>query len=259
MPQDEGSPSYQVVSANNARANPLLIPSSILIGSTIIGLFLMVGLSHGGGVSSGSGSTAAAAQEVNIKDVKTTNDPYIGNANAPVVMAFWSDYQCPYCKAFEVGGVPQINNTIPPAMPSIITQYVDTGRLKIVFKDFPFLGNDSITGAEYARAIWDLYPQQFYNWRVAMFKAQDGENQGFGKAASIDSLIKQQFPQLDDAKIKAQIVAKKKSYDDAMQADRTEGEAFGIQGTPGFIVGTKLIGGDATLSDFSAVIDPLLK
>ena len=100
--------------------------------------------------------------------MKTAGDPYIGQANAPVVMAFWSDYQCPYCRAFEVGGVPQI--TTPAAFPDLVKNYVDTGKLKVVFKDFQFLGQNSIDDGEYARAIWALYPQQFFAWREAMYQ-----------------------------------------------------------------------------------------
>jgi len=241
--------------------SPYLIPGSIVLGSTIIGLFLMAGLSlQKGSPSVTAGVQQAAAAAVDIKDVKTDGDPYIGNANAPVTMAYWSDYQCPFCKAFEVGGVPQINSTTPPAMPDIIKKYVAAGKLKVVFKDFPFLGNDSMTGAEYEHAVWELYPQQFYNWRVAMYKAQDEEgDQGFGNADSIDQLIAQQFPQFDVAKIRQLVASKKAQYDAAIDADKTEGSTFGVNGTPGFIIGTTLIPGAAPLAQFTAAIDAQLK
>jgi protein-disulfide isomerase len=145
-------------------------------------------------------------------------------------------------------------------MPEIIKNYVDTGKLKIVFKDFSFLGNDSITGGEYSHAIWELYPGQWYAWRVAMLKAQDQEgDQGFGNAATIDSLIKKQFPQMDDAKIKQQIANKKDQYDGAMAADRSEGSTFGVQGTPGFIIGKTLIPGAAAYATFKAALDSVVK
>lgn len=243
-----------------AAPNPLLIPASILLGAVIIGLSLIIGLaaSRGGSVSE-TAAARAPSQAVDIKDVKTAGLPYIGKADAPVVLAYWSDYQCPFCKAFEVGGVPQINEKIPVAMPEIIKRYVDTGKVKVVFKEFAFLGDDSITAAEYAYAMWDLYPQQFYNWRVAMMKAQDEEHGGFGDAASIDALIKKQFPQLDLAKIKQRIESNKDAYAKAMNEDKAEGEEFGVSGTPGFITGTKLIGGDAPFETFKAAIDPQLK
>src|SRR6185295_7298977 len=96
---------------------------------------------------------------------------YIGSENAKVVLAYWSDYQCPFCKAVEVGGIPQI--PIEPALPEIIKQYVDAGTVRIVFKDYAFLGPDSATAALYEAAVWEAYPTRFYAWREAMFKAQD--------------------------------------------------------------------------------------
>jgi len=234
----------------------LFIPGAILIGAAIIGISLIIGLSNGtGGVAAGGPAPSA---KVNIKDVKIEGEPYIGKENAPVVMAYWSDYQCPFCKAFEVGGVQGIN--APEVMPTLIQKYVDTGKLKIVFKDFAFLGKDSTSAAEYEHAIWELYPSQFYAWRVAMFAAQDAEgDQGFGNAATIGQLITSKFPQMDGAKIQQAISANKAKYGAAIDADKAEGGTFGINGTPGFITGTQLIGGFESLATFTAAIDGQLK
>lgn len=240
--------------ASKKDMSSLYLPIAIIVAGILIAFGLYFGLSHQPGATGGTTPPVS----VNIKDVNTANEPYIGKTDAPITMAFWSDFQCPYCKAFEVGGIPQI--TIPAALPELITKYVDTGKLKIVFKDYPFLGNDSVTAAEYGRSIWALYPDQYFAWRTAMYKAQDQEgDQGFGNATSIDQLIKSQFPKIDDAKVIADITANKATYDAAMTADRNEGDTFGITGTPGFIVGTTLIPGAAPLSDFTSVIDPLLK
>src|SRR3989344_4288023 len=60
---------------------------------------------------SGSGGAGPGAQptSVNVEDVKIqADDPVIGNANAPVTLVYWFDYQCPFCKAIDAGGVPQI-------------------------------------------------------------------------------------------------------------------------------------------------------
>ena len=236
----------------------LYTPISIVVAGVLIAGGLFLGLSHGGGTTAAAGTPQAApAPSVNIADVKTAGEPYIGQANAPVVMAFWSDFQCPFCKAFEVGGVAGIPTAA--AMPALLTQYVNTGKLKIVFKDFPFLGNDSITAAEYGRSIWALYPGQYFSWRTAMYKAQDQEgDQGFGNAATIDQLIKSSFPGISDAAVKADIVKNKATYDAAMQADMQEGESDGIQGTPGFIIGTTLISGAEPLASYTAAIDAQL-
>jgi len=252
----------QPTTSERIARNPLLIPGAILLGALIIGISLIIGLSAGSGggnLAAGAAGAEGETQAVNVKDVDIDGAPYIGNKNAPVTLVYWSDFQCPYCKAFEVGGVPAINTKIPTAMPDIIEKYVDTGKVKVVFKEFAFLGDDSVTAAEYSYAVWELYSKDFYSWRVAMMKAQDEEHGGFGDAPSIDDMIRTQFSQMDLSKIKQRIVAKKDQYATMIEADKAEGGKFGINGTPGFITGTKRIGGDAPFATFAAAIDPQLK
>lgn len=228
----------------------LYVPGAIIIAALVIAGGLYFGLKQSS-VGDASGQQPIA---VDIKDVKTDGtDPFIGNPNAPVVMAAWEDYQCPWCKAFETGGVQGINT--PAALPKLVAEYVKAGKLKIVFKDFAVLSEDSMTAAEYARAVWDLYPDQYFAWRTAMYDAQDEEHGGFGDAASIDALIKKQFSQMSLTKIKAQLVSKKEAYTAAIEANHTEAQTFGINGTPGFIVGKTLIEGARPVAAFVSAIN----
>ncbi|MDE2021862.1 MAG: thioredoxin domain-containing protein [Patescibacteria group bacterium] len=242
----------------------LSVPAAIIIAGAIIGGSLIIGLrsANVGNVGSGTaapvGAAAPAAKAVNVKNVKiTASDPYIGKANAPVTLAYWSDYQCPFCKAVEVGGVPQI--TVSASIPTLIKNYVDTGKLRIVFKDYPFLGNDSITAALYEHAVWEKYPSLFYTWREAMFKAQDQEGDvGFGNEASILKLIAT-IPGMDANALKALVAENKDRYTTEMNADKDEGTSLGVQGTPAFITGTVFIDGAQPLSSFTSAIDAQLK
>lgn len=239
---------------NTARADrgQLYLPLAIVAAGALIGLGVYYGLSRN--VSSGAGAPSA---QVNIKDVNIENSPFIGKADAPVVVAYWSDYQCPFCKAVEVGGVPGIS--ITPAMPQLIKEYVDTGKVKVVFKDYPFLGDDSTMGALYEHSVWHLYPDRFYLWRDAMMKHQDDEGDtGFGDEASILKLIKT-IPGLDAEKLKADVAANRDAYQASIDADRTEGAALGITGTPAFITGTTLIPGAVEFDAFKQAIDEQLK
>ncbi len=254
MPNETPEAMPPVVTVKNDYS-ALYLPAAILIAGLMVAVGLFFGLSY-----SRSPATAAAPtqKKVDVKDVKiTASDPFIGKANAPLTMVYWSDYQCPFCKAVETGGVPQI--PIEASIPVLIEDYVNTGKLKIVFKDFPFLGQDSTVAAEYEHAVWDLYPDKFYTWREAMFKAQDEEgDQGFGDAASIDALIKK-LPGFDLAKIKALVSKNKAQYDADAAADQQEGAKFGIQGTPGFIIGKQSIDGAVPLAQFKQAIDSQLK
>lgn len=142
----------------------LYLPGAIVLAGALVAVGLFFGLSHGTNGATAGGQPAP--KDVNVKDVKIDGAPFIGKADAPLTMAFWSDYQCPFCKAVEVGGVQGIPTA--PSIPDIVAKYVDTGKLRIVFKNFAFLGQDSITAAEYEKAVWALYPDKYFAWRTAM-------------------------------------------------------------------------------------------
>ena len=250
--EEQNNVSAPVTSQTAAKDySALYMPGAIILAGAMIAVGLFFGLSHGGAQTG-----QPAPKKVDVKDVKTANEPFIGKADAPLTMAYWSDYQCPFCKAVEVGGVPQI--PVEPSIPLLIKDYVDTGKLKIVFKDFVFLGQDSITAAEYEHAVWEMAPDKFYAWRDAMFKAQDSEgDQGFGDEPSILALIRK-IPGLDANKLKALVAQKKAEYDADMQANTAEGQSFGIQGTPGFIIGKKSIDGAVSPEQFKDAIESQL-
>lgn len=227
----------------------LYTPIAIVLAGVIIGAFAMVGISKMGGASDGE-----QAAKVDIADVNIENDPYIGEKDAPVVLAYWSDYQCPYCKAVEMGH-PQIPTD--PALPVLIKEYVDTGKLKIVFKDYAFLSEDSTTAAIWGRAVWDLYPTKYLAWREAMYAAQDEEHGGFGDEASIFALTKT-IVGIDANAVKTRVGTNAEAYLALIEADKAEGTGFGIQGTPGFITGKSLIPGAVSPEEFKAVIEAQL-
>lgn len=220
-----------------------LTPIAVVVGALIIaGAF-----AFGSGAKK-SDTTEPKAQAVNIKDVKTEGSPFVGDANAPVTMAIWFDYQCPFCKQLEENVTSQIYE-----------QYVKTGKVKIVFKDFQFLGKDSDTDAEFARAMWEAYPDKYYDWYKAMFAAQDDEgDKGFGDLASVQALTAK-IPGVDVAKVTKLMTDKKAEYDTKIAADRAEGQAMGVNGTPAVIIGTKLLSGAQPLAEVTALIDAQLK
>lgn len=227
-------------------------PLAIVIAGALIGAGLMFGLK---GTTSAPLGEGGPSQPVDIKDVAIEDEPYLGNENAPVILAFWSDFQCPFCKAVEIGH-PQIPTE--PAIPSVIQQYVDTGKVKIVFKDFAFLGPDSTDAALYGRSVWSLYPRLYFDWRTAMYEAQDEEHGGFGNAASIDKLITSKFASMDISAIKADIQKNRDAYQKVIDANKVEAQGFGISGTPGFITGKSRIDGAQPFSEFQAAIDSQL-
>lgn len=232
-------------------ATPLTTPQAILMNGLIIAAAIIIGafiVVHGPFEKSANtaGSPSAVGTTPDIKKVSQEGVPYIGNAKAPVVIAYWSDFQCPYCKQFQTA-----------TLPSIIKDYVATGKVKILFKDFAFLGNDSVDAALFSHAVWELYPERYFEWHDAMFAAQDAENAGFGNAASIKKLTAG-ISGLDANKVESAVKENLARYQALIEADRLEATQFGVGGTPSFIIGKRLIPGVVSYDVFKSAIQAAL-
>ena len=234
------------MTTNNTENNKFLPVAVVAAGLLIAGAVVWNGQRPAPAAPAGAGTGTAPV--VDSKNVDISGDPYIGKADAPLTIALWSDYQCPFCKRFEQETLPQI-----------IKDYVDAGKVKVVFMDFVFLGGDSVDAAIYGRSVWKLYPEQYFAWRTEMYDAQDEEgDQGFGDAASIDKL-NATIAGLDAGKIAADVKANRAAYQDAVDADKAEGQKSGVSATPSAVIGTQLIQGAYPYPNFQAAIDAALK
>ena len=142
-------------------------------------------------------------------------------------------------------------------MTQLMNDYVKTGKVKVVFKDFQFLGPDSQTAGLAERAVWEVAPDKFYTWHKAMYDKQDNENGGWGNKTDILALTKSLG--IDSAKVEQLMTSKAAEYQKAMDADKAEGGAFGINGTPGSIIGKNLISGAQPYSAVKQLIDLALE
>ena len=199
-----------------------------------------------GNAGAGNTGTAPSAQKYDASKIDTSGDPVIGKNNAPVTMIYWYDYQCPYCKRFE-------QNTLP----TLISNYVDKGKLKIVFKQYPFLGQDSVDASLVSFAVWNNYPDKWLKWEEQMFTKQDGENSGWGSMSDILNMTATLG--MDPAKLQSDINANKAKYTQKMQSEQQQGQNNGVSGTPGFLVGTQSIVGAQPTTVFTQAIDQELK
>jgi len=161
-------------------------------------------------------------------------------------MAYWFDYQCPFCKQEE-----------ETVLPRLIADYVDTGKVKIVLKGVTFLGPDSVTAGLASKAVWEIAPDKFREWHKAMFDKQDDENAGWGKKEDIVALTKT-IAGIDAAKVDELMTSKAAAYQQAMDADASEGATMGVGGTPSFLIGKQMIVGAQPYDQLKAAIDGVL-
>ncbi len=91
--------------------------------------------------------------------------PVLGNPNAPVTIIEYADFQCPFCK-----------EAFTTVEPNIIKDYVNTGKAKFAFKNYAFLGPESIVAAEGAYCANDQ--GKFWAYHNFLYQHQGAESSG---------------------------------------------------------------------------------
>lgn len=145
--------------------------------------------------------------------------PYLGDSNAPITLVEFGDYQCFYCNKF-----------FHETEPNIVADYVNTGKIKIIFKDFTIIGPNSISAAHAAHCaddqgkFWEYHDELYNNWA--------GENNGW---AAPENLIKfAQNVDLNEEEFNQCMNSGK--YQQMVSASSTDARNLGITGTPAFFV-----------------------
>ncbi|MFC1625762.1 thioredoxin domain-containing protein [Patescibacteria group bacterium] len=235
-------------SSSGSKLAPFLVVLSIGLAFTVGFMWQKIRGLEGGTTPTATQNPQANPTPIAVdaNKVDQTNEPFVGNEDAPLTMIYWSDYQCPFCKQVE-----------EDAVAALYDKYVKTGKLKIVFKDFQFLGEDSTTAALAESAVWELYPTKFYAWQQKMMEMQDAENSGWGKKSDIMAIVASLG--MDSTKVSNLMDEKKDEYMKEMDEDKQEGASLGITGTPGFIVGTQAIYGAEPQASFESIIETQLK
>jgi protein-disulfide isomerase len=156
--------------------------------------------------------TAGAAVKVSI-----SGDPMLGSKAAPVTLIEFSDYQCPFCRKF-----------FATTLPALKTEYIDTGKVRYVFRDFPLdRGHPQARKAAEAShcageqgKYWEMHELLFHNQKALQLE----HLKAYARRLSLDASAFDAC--LEQGK-----------YAAAVQKDVEEGTAAGVQGTPGFFLG----------------------
>ena len=187
-------------------------------------------------------SPAYAQQRVFIG---VDDDPMLGSADAKVLMIEFGDYQCPSCRMFWKEIEPRLKK-----------EYIDTGKVKLVFRDFPLtthpeavLAAMAVNCARDQNNYWEFHDKVFreqYNKGDDVIRLKPADLKKWAKDIKLDSAAFDQC--LDSEKYKGEVMK-----------DKMEGEAAGVQGTPTFFINGRVMGGAQQYPEYKKLIDDLLK
>ena len=145
--------------------------------------------------------------------------PVLGNKNAPLTVIEFGDYQCTFCSKF-----------FHETEESIINNYVKTGKVKILFKDFIILGTDSINAANAAHCANDQ--KMFWEYHSILYSNWDGEDTGWASLEHLDEFAN--TLNLDMDKFSECMTESK--WHKLIESSTLDGNKIGVTGTPTFFV-----------------------
>ena len=182
--------------------------------------------------------------------ISAGNDPVIGNEDAPITIIEFSDFQCPFCARFHT-----------QTLPLILEEYIEQGKVKLVFRDFPIqsIHPNALPAAVAAECANEQ--GKFKEMHDALFDNQNEWNkQETVKALSLFSKYANEM-QLDQETFDSCLTNGK--YIEEIRKDLEDGRNYGVSGTPGFFVGNEKIGfvelkGAQPFDSFKKVIDAQL-
>lgn len=221
----------------------IIVAGVLITGAILLGFSWLSGKDGMNNIQNNAALQPTTDASANTPAPVTASDNYLGSSTAPLTLVLYADFQCPFCGKFFNDTEEALNNT-----------YVKDGKLAIVYRDFSFLGPESIKAAEAARCAADQ--GKFWQYHDYLFTHQQGENQGHFSNANLESFA--QTLGLDTTAFNTCLNSDK--YAKAVADSTQEGSTIGVQGTPkGFIMkdGKVLdtIDGYEPLSQVSAMLD----
>ena len=187
-------------------------------------------------------------QDVDLT-IKVTNDPTMGKPDAKLTLIEFTDYQCPFCSRHTQSTLPELEK-----------DFVKTGKIRYVLRDFPLSGihpqapkaHEAAHCAGEQGKYWEMHDQLFSNQKAleADKLADYAKSAGVSNASAFATC-------LESGK-----------YEARMNASLKEGQEAGVRGTPSFLLGytedngsvkvVKLIRGALPLTIFQQQINNLL-
>jgi protein-disulfide isomerase len=178
------------------------------------------------------------APEIELVDVSVDDDSIKGDPNAPVTIIEFSEFQCPFCKKY-----------VDEAYLKIIEEYVDAGKVRYVFRDFPLGFHDQAKPA--AMASECAHEQgKYWEYHDLLFENQvDLSIENYKKWAVDLGLDTGQFNDCLDTE----------KYAEEVDNDLADGQSYGVSGTPAFFINGKMISGAQPYAVFEQAIEEALE
>lgn len=168
------------------------------------------------------------------------DDPVKGDENAPVTIVEFSEYECPFCGKFY-----------NEAYQEILTKYVETGKVKMVFRDYPLpFHSNALPAAIAANCAREQGGDEAY------FDMHDSIFANQGDLSDEAFVLHANEMGIDADKFTACVADN--DYEAEIQKDIKDGQAVGVNGTPAFFINGEFLSGAQPFANFEKIIEAKL-
>ncbi len=171
-----------------------------------------------------------------VSDIEIEGWPTKGDPDAPVVIVEYSDYVCPFCKKLNDETTSLINK-----------DYVESGQVLLVFKDFPVVGGDRAAEAAHCAGDQDAY----WEYHDILFENQQADRAKWG-----DSEVHREYADvlsLDSDRLAECFIERK--YRDKVISSAREAQSIGGRGTPFVVINQQRVSGAQSYQVFEQMIE----
>ena len=226
----------------------------ILAAIVIIGVFVFFSEGNGSPVTGNVVADNPGQQlpSQNAQALEVGNSPSIGDENAPVTIYEFSDFSCPFCGASAglnqefIDSLKQRDPSWEAAVPNIMKDYVETGKVRFVYKYFPGHGTGQaaqIVGL----CLNEQNPDFFWEYHDLVF-ANQAVTDDYNAMKNLAKQVGADSAALDEC-------INSKKYESSLQEDTNLGRSVGVSGTPSFFVNGRQVKGAQGYSAFKTIID----
>ena len=164
-------------------------------------------------------SEITATEKPTIASFYDNASPILGDINAPLTLVEFGDYQCTYCKKF-----------FHETEESILINYVETGKVKMLFKDFIVVNEDSVNAASAAHCANDQ--KMFWQYHSTLYNNWDGEGTGWASSEQLHQFASTLGLDMNEF---SECLSQSK-WKDLVLSSHADGRTLGVDATPTFFI-----------------------
>lgn len=198
-----------------ARRLTVATATVLVLAAAIVAAFVLFG-----GSSTPSGSPADV-------DFRLDEQPMIGDPDAPATIVAFEDFKCPVCQRFE-----------ETVYPRVVRDVIDTGRAKMYFINFQFLGPDSVTAGIAGECAYRQDEAAFWEYKTVIYRAQGPENETWATPSRLVELASF-LGDLDTDALRTCI--EERRYEEEVERDSELARQAGATGTPTIVVNGEIL------------------